>query len=360
MTTGAEHQSSSISELALQRPPAQNRLIQLPESWAPYKTTICSYAAALAGTTAGFPLDSMKTRLQTHKFRSTWQCFLDTKRNEGLSGFFRGMSAPLISSSVVRSVSVTIYQAAIPYTASFWYSLYKEPDNTTSNFQRMLRISPVTFSAGNLAGSVCSVISCPFEFTKLASQIELLVQRRKLEQTSAALASSQAAKSTALSTNKTVEFQPKGTGQIARELYSRGGILALFGGYRYHLARDFIGSAVYFTVYENFKLGISSMLKSNDSPHPLSIAIAGAMAGTVCWLIVYPIDTYKSIVQRDLYASMLSPADSQTAGMKKPREVTFRSMFRLKMYRGLGLSIVRTSLIGMTFFSVYEQLIKRI
>lgn len=355
MTEADQQEStSSVAELSLQRHHVPGtRSFELPESWNAYRTTICSYAAALAGTTAGFPLDSLKTRLQTYRFKSTWQCVLDTKKNEGLAGFFRGISAPLISNSAVRSVSVTIYKTAIPHTAHFWYSMYQEPTNNTSTLKTMLKISPVTFTAGNFAGAVCSVISCPFEFTKLASQIELLIERKKRQP-------SNVVPGTSNPTTTIAPSMPKGAAQIARDLYKKGGFLALYGGYRFHLARDFIGSAVYFTVYENFKIGLSALLNSTKEPHPLSIAIGGAMAGTVCWLIVYPIDTYKSIVQRDLYAHTLSAADSNSVSMYKPREVTLRSMFRAKMYRGLGLSIVRTSIIGMTFFSVYEQLMKRI
>jgi hypothetical protein len=63
----------------------------LPEVMRPYRETVSSAIAALMGTMAGFPLDSVKTRMQTHKFQNSWKCFADTYRMEGLKGFYRGM-----------------------------------------------------------------------------------------------------------------------------------------------------------------------------------------------------------------------------------------------------------------------------
>src|SRR5438045_3814117 len=36
-------------------------------------------------------LDSVKTRMQAHKYASIPQCIVDTYKNEGTSGFFRGV-----------------------------------------------------------------------------------------------------------------------------------------------------------------------------------------------------------------------------------------------------------------------------
>jgi hypothetical protein len=120
--------------------------------------------------------------------------------------------------------------------------------------------------------------------------------------------------------------------------------------------RDLIGSGVYFSTYESFKSSVSRWMDPcAESPHPLSVAIAGAMSGSVCWAVVYPLDTFKSVVQRDLYAHSLDPAAPEH---HKPKTMKLRHFIHRRMYRGLGLSIARTSIIGMTFFSVYEQLLK--
>jgi hypothetical protein len=333
--TSDKELSETINELSLAHL-GNDKLILLPNAMMPYRQSICSYIAAMLSTAAGFPLDSVKTRLQTHKFNSAWHCIVDTKKNEGLRGFYRGLTAPLMSASVVRSISVTVYGLSVPQWSQFWFSVYGTPSHS-STIDRLVKTTPVTLSAGAVAGMVCSVISCPFEFTKLASQIELLVLRRK----SVAAA----------------EIRTKGAADVAREIVQKAGLTALYAGYRYHFLRDFIGSGVYFCVYENFKIGLSSLMQAQTSqtPHPISVAIGGAMAGTVCWTVVYPIDTYKSMVQRDIYSHAIDVSAQQVVPSRPP--VTLASMFRPRMYRGLGLSIARTSLIGMVFFSCYEQLI---
>jgi hypothetical protein len=66
------------------------RLIQLPPFLKPYKHTTCAYIASLIAVGTGFPLDSIKTRQQTYKYKNVWHCIVDTKKNEGIRGFYRG------------------------------------------------------------------------------------------------------------------------------------------------------------------------------------------------------------------------------------------------------------------------------
>lgn len=66
------------------------KLINLPPVLQPYKQTACAYVSSLIALGTGYPLDSIKTRLQTYKYKSVWQCIVDTKKNEGVAGFYRG------------------------------------------------------------------------------------------------------------------------------------------------------------------------------------------------------------------------------------------------------------------------------
>jgi Mitochondrial carrier protein len=79
----------------------------------------------------------------------------------------------------------------------------------------------VAFLAGAASGACITILSCPFEFTKVASQIELLVRRRQLAPFS------------------DVPIYPiptpKTPFQIARNIYSGRGILGLYSGFNYHL-----------------------------------------------------------------------------------------------------------------------------
>jgi solute carrier family 25 carnitine/acylcarnitine transporter 20/29 len=233
-----------------------------------------------------------------------------------------------------------MYTYSKPFWSELWYSFYKPARSSDTTGQRILRNAPISLSSGAFAGVVCCIISCPFEFTKLASQIELLALRRKSE-----------------ITGNTVDPQLKArsTFQVARDMVRAKGISSLYSGMRYQLARDFIGSAGYFLIYDSFKMGLSELggRSSEEPAHPASIAVAGAMAGTICWLIVYPLDTYKSVVQRDIVTHTFN-GDSTP---RQHRTFDFNSLLRRKTYRGLGISLARTSVLGMTFFSCYEKLL---
>lgn len=247
----------------------------------------------------------------------------------------------MLSSAAIRATSISVYTYSKPFWSHFWSYLYSPASPDDSTFERLLKNAPISISSGAFAGVVCSLASSPFEFTKLASQIELLALRRK-EGIDLAVPHE--------------EIKARSTFHVARDMVKARGILSLYSGVRYQVARDFIGSSTYFLTYDSFKMGISELGgRTSDQPaHPASIAIAGAMAGTMSWLIIYPIDTYKSLVQRDIVTHVFF-GDST---FHSNRTFDFMSGFRRKTYRGLGISLARTSVLGMTFFSCYEMLLK--
>lgn len=72
--------------------PAQYVLFHYPAVLKPYRTSFNSWFASLVAVSTGFPLDSVKTRLQTYKYKGNWHCIVDTYKNEGVLGFYRGES----------------------------------------------------------------------------------------------------------------------------------------------------------------------------------------------------------------------------------------------------------------------------
>ena len=55
------------------------------------------------------------------------------------------------------------------------------------------------------------------------------------------------------------------------------------------LARDAVGTGIYFSAYESTKY----LLSGGGIPGPLTYALSGASCGIVAWCIVFPIDTAK-------------------------------------------------------------------
>ncbi|KAK9478405.1 mitochondrial carrier domain-containing protein [Lipomyces japonicus] len=302
--------------------------------------------SSLASTFVGFPFDSVKTRMQAYKFRSVLDCVMTTKKMEGVSGFFRGVGAPLFSVSVVRTLSFSIYaQCKDTYSnlfnKSFWPGYVVDPAVATAEQKltagtNLIRALPVYFLSGFTAGGFIALFSCPFEFTKLSTQIELLMTRAQ----HAALPDS----------DPTTTYQAKGTVQQFKDIVKRRGVLGLYSGFRYHFARDSLGTSLYFTVYESSKQIISINNPKQDTVGLLTIAISGGLCGIFSWALVFPIDTMKSIIQRDILT-------------RPPGTVVQKRKFKLfnpRMYRGLGVSIARTGIVNMTFFSIYEQLYKKL
>lgn len=332
----------ALNELSL-APKSRNE--RLPEWFLPYRLPFCAYLASIYAIGVGFPLDSIKTRQQTHRYKSVWQCVVVTKRNEGIRGFYRGLIAPLLSSSAVRAVSVSMFNFALPYTSSLMFSIYSPTREKASSWELIGRKMPVAFLAGMFAGVSCTPVACPFEYTKLASQIDLLVRPPG------------------------TGMVPQSTHQVAKNLIRNSGFRSLYSGWKLHCTRDMMGSAVYFTVYESVKAGLCSLLtpggqqgNASKGSKSTAIAVAGAMAGSVSWLVIYPVDTYKSMVQRDMYAKSMGLSISQLQG-RSVEEVRRRGIFGMysrKMYRGLTVSLLRTSVMGMMFFSSYEWLIKHV
>lgn len=90
--------------------------------------------------------------------------------------------------------------------------------------------------------------------------------------------------------------------------------------------------------------------RGNSPTNPLAVVCAGGMCGLVSWAFIYPIDSAKSMYQRNVLT---------TAGHITPQRVPIQ-FYNKRMYRGLGVSMVRSCCINAIFFSVFELMKKRI
>lgn len=55
-----------------------------------YRTEIAASTSSVFSTLTAFPLDSVKTRMQTYHYRGFLDCVKHTYHTEKLGGFFRG------------------------------------------------------------------------------------------------------------------------------------------------------------------------------------------------------------------------------------------------------------------------------
>ncbi|KAF3214273.1 hypothetical protein TWF191_009789 [Orbilia oligospora] len=277
-----------------------------------YRTEIAASTSSVFSTLSSFPLDSVKTRMQTYKFDSFWDCVIQTHRNEVYTsslGFYK------------RGIRKVVGEDAARYQPG----TFPHPSNLAQYFL-----------SGGTAGAVVSVIACPFEFTKLSSQIEFLVKQSKTPE-------GKQKNDFGRAYNK---MKGAGTLESAKRIMEARGLRGLYSGFHLHLTRDILGTGLYFTMYETFKRTFSS----NEGTSHLAIAASGGLCGLLSWAIIYPIDSWKSIYQRKVLST---PAGEPLTSLKYP-------LFHRRMYRGLSVSMARSCLLNAIFFTSYEKIVRMI
>jgi hypothetical protein len=128
-----------------------------------YRVEVAASASSVLSTLTTFPLDSVKTRMQTYRYAGFIDCVRRTYRTEKLRGFFRGVTAPMASITLVRTVSFSIYQRS-KYVYCDWVKKQFGVDvmaHVTSPGTYPNLWSIATFgAAGATAGSCITVIAC--------------------------------------------------------------------------------------------------------------------------------------------------------------------------------------------------------
>ncbi|SCV69089.1 BQ2448_2109 [Microbotryum intermedium] len=74
-----------------------------------HRNLLAAASASFVSTIAGFPLDSIKARIQVKRYSGVLDCARCTFAEEGVAGFFRGVYIPLLTITVVRTASFSIY-----------------------------------------------------------------------------------------------------------------------------------------------------------------------------------------------------------------------------------------------------------
>ncbi|ORY74849.1 mitochondrial carrier domain-containing protein, partial [Protomyces lactucae-debilis] len=262
-----------------------------------YAVPTAAALASLASTTCGHPIDSVKSRMQTFRYNGIADCVVRTYKAEKLGGFFRGLAAPLVTTTFARTISFSIYS-------------------------RMREAGIHPFFSGNVAGLTVALLAAPFEFTKISSQLSVLIR----------------ASSHAIPTQGAVTARQTTTWHEAKQIYRRFGLPGFWTGIHWQLIRDGIGTGVFFSSYVLVKRALQ---KHPEVPNSAtSIAIAGGSCGIVAWVCVYPLDTLKARHQRNVL---------QGRQEAKVMPLNFR-----KLYRGCSVSIIRTGVINSINFSLFE------
>ncbi|KAJ3538175.1 hypothetical protein NM688_g6558 [Phlebia brevispora] len=303
------------------------------------KAVVCAISASYVSTFAGYPLDSIKSRLQTTRNRVTIpRLALQVYRDEGIIGFYRGLWIPLMTISFVRAASFTIYTRT------------KEYCHARNLFigDNIFDVSAAGGLGGALSGSLISVGSTPFELVKasrpacssaLSSHSPQV--RRQLE--------------FSIAESKGIRIvKPPNTLDAVRDIFRTNGIRGLYTGFRLHCLRDTLGTSLYFFEYDGLRHIMGRLPSGEQGPTPAWMPVhvsvvpfmCGSLAGVSSWALIYPLDVVKTKVQQRALAG---------APYKTPL-VTLRRLIRgpdpdapkplllgmARIYRGLGVSALRS------------------
>lgn len=287
------------------------------------KAVVCALSASYISTFAGYPLDSLKSRLQTTKTPITIPRLASmVYQEEGLIGFYRGLWIPLITISFVRATSFTIYSRTKEY-----FSCHKILCQ-----ERLLDVALTGGLGGAMSGALISFTSAPFELVKIRRQLEYIIAAKK-----------------------GITFvKPPGTREAVRDICRFNGFAGLYTGFRLHLLRDTAGTALYFLEYDGMRylLGRNRLGEQGPVPSffpiPPSIVpfVCGSLAGVTSWAIIYPLDVVKTKVQQRALGGEFYRGWAETLRrlIRGPDPNHPKPLFSgvARIYRGLGISAIRS------------------
>jgi hypothetical protein len=252
---------------------------------------VAGCVAGVAGKIVEQPFDTVKVKLQCQevsralKPMGTFQCAHDIIRFEGLRGFYKGLSAPMIG-SVMENVTL-------------FASYHQIQKIISGGDDKPLSIGQLALSGG-LAGMLVSAVLTPVELIKTKIQIHSQTYKGPLD--------------CILKTIKTT------------------GISGLYKGHSATFARECFGGAAWFGVYEWACRKMSPDGISKDQLTLPSLMFAGALSGIAYNTILFPADVVKSQIQAD-----------HSGDRKYLRRL--KNLYHAEgikgLYRGYGITLVR-------------------
>lgn len=254
-------------------------------------------AAGVVGTVLGFPLDLIKTRMQTGSAGGVISIAADIVRSEGFLALYKGIAPPLISLSIINTLSFTSY--------SYFRGLYRGENGWD------VRNS----WAGMTGAPLFGLITTPENFIKTQMQMDNIHSQRF-----------------------------RGSFHCASVLVKEHGLRVFYTGHAVNMTREAAFVGCYFYTYEGFR----EMFLRNLGNAPVAIPLAGGIAGACSWFFSFPLDCIRAGVQgRDLADPIKRGAVRVFADLLATKGV-------MGLYSGVGPSIARAVLVSGSRFSAYE------
>ncbi|XP_074599001.1 mitochondrial basic amino acids transporter-like isoform X2 [Brevipalpus obovatus] len=212
------------------------------------------------GVLVGHPLDTIKVRLQTtHNERVKLSELYN--RNQKVRGLFNGMSSPLACLAFVNAIVFGSYGSI--NEALKKKNGFSESESTMIKMRR-------EFVAGSVSGIAQCLVSCPMELVKCRMQVYSSTTGNSI---------------TVLETIRRIQKQ------------ERGLLRGVYRGLGATLLRDAPAFGIYFSSFQ-FLIDTFNVTSGNPQSQG-SLLMAGGLAGTLSWLLIYPADVIKTRIQID-------------------------------------------------------------
>lgn len=120
---------------------------------------VAGLGAGVFGTLLGFPMDRIKTEMQSNQLGFTGT-ISDIARRQGVRGFYRGVLAPVVAFAFLSAQTFCCYEHFKAKLTSWG-------------------VSPAAVASGIACGPLCALITTPFELVKI--RVSLGVARSVLD-----------------------------------------------------------------------------------------------------------------------------------------------------------------------------------
>ncbi|PSR83916.1 mitochondrial carrier domain-containing protein [Coniella lustricola] len=268
-----------------------------------YKGFVGGVFSGIAKLSVGHPFDTIKVRLQTtdaSRFSGPLECLLQTVRNEGLRGLYKGASPPLVGWMFMDSVmlgSLTVYRRLLRD------NIFNPPLHPLHDPKAPLPAHGHGL-AGIMAGATVSFVAAPVEHVKARLQIQYAA-------------------------NKSERLYSGPLDCIAK-IYRAHGLRGIYHG----LSATLLFRSFFFFWWGSYDVFSRWLADSTSLSKPAINFWAGGLSAQVFWLTSYPSDVVKQRIMTDPLGGALGDGTRRFPNWRTAAAAVYRENGAKGYWRG--------------------------
>lgn len=237
------------------------------------------------------------------QFSGAIDCFKQTFKKDGLLGFYRGLLSPVYGAMLENAALFLAFEQVRRFVTH---------DGTPFSM-------PYVALAGASAGLGTTVVLTPVELVKCRLQM--------------------------------LQDPTQSVTSTVRKIVQAEGIRGMYKGVGSTFCRELPGNSVWFVTYEllSRRFAERRRLENGGQPAPLHLyqqILAGGCAGCMYWLVPFPIDTAKSILQTTTDKSLT---------LRGALAMVYKRGGVRALYNGASLTMMRAFPTNAIIFLMYKE-----